>query len=619
MAKDKSHVYSIDLDIKSTANSKEVLNQLQKAYDDSNKSMSALNDTYAEIAKHTSDVTEAEKQYTKVVSKRLAEKDKEIELLQNEKIAIMANKDLTEKQKKEAIALKNAEIERLEADKKFIRAKEKEAKLLVKMNKLFHTNLNENSKAFKLAKATANVQEKLNKLLGKESKLRKAAAKAAQAGAKVGKVGLKAIGAGAAMGGALIGGAMAGAESIAEKERAVGSLKSGIDPSVVDSVYVKSGADYQTIVAAINNLSSITKDSSQLVQGAVLEIQNPGIGKLLLSQSNLNSSNISKLGNAISQIKQQTGIQDLSNAISASMQSSSVTRGAVSQTEYLQAYAALSQMGLAEENINRIINNVASKGGNFLETLNKTNLSQFVRGQDKNLVANQALNLTKLDTSKSAEQTSAQSITEKLREFELKKNELLIKMLPVVDKVLETVSKAIEGPTIDKIANGLVKLFTVVLPLLEPILKLLEPILDTLSPVVDWLSEVASDLVGKIITPLIKALSNLLGKIFPAFDKYGTEKEGAGSVSDIAKIAAAGTRASGGSRAQGGLVTSPAIVGEAGPELVIPLDYSRSGRAASIINNFNTTQSFNMAANQQTPLAFSQAVGQNKFIQRVNK
>ena len=74
----------------------------------------------------------------------------------------------------------------------------------------------------------------------------------------------------------------------------------------------------------------------------------------------------------------------------------------------------------------------------------------------------------------------------------------------------------------------------------------------------------------------------------------------------------------GGKKAQGGIVTAPSLVGEAGPELVLPLDYSRAGRTSQIIQNFNTNQSFNMASNQQTPLAFSQAVGNNRFVKRVN-
>ena len=68
--------------------------------------------------------------------------------------------------------------------------------------------------------------------------------------------------------------------------------------------------------------------------------------------------------------------------------------------------------------------------------------------------------------------------------------------------------------------------------------------------------------------------------------------------------------------AQGGIVNTPTIAGEAGPELILPLDNSRSGRASQIINNFNTNQNFNMTNNQTTPLAFAQAVGMNKFVRR---
>ena len=292
MAKSKNHVYSIDLNLTSSQASKQALKELQTAFADSNNSMEALNASYTNLAKHTEDSVALEKQYSKVVANRLKDRDAEIDKLQAEKVAIMANKDLTEEQKNETIALKDAEIKRLEADKKYIKAKEKEAKLIAKMNKVLHSNLDENSKSFKLAKNVVSLQEKLNNLLGKESKLRQAASKVAAAGAKTAKVGLKAMGGAMAAGGAVLGLAAGAAQGEADKERAIGSLKSGIDPSVLDAVYIKSGADYSTIVAAVNNLSDVTKDNALLVQGAVLELQNPGIGKLLLSTSNQNAGNI---------------------------------------------------------------------------------------------------------------------------------------------------------------------------------------------------------------------------------------------------------------------------------------------------------------------------------------
>ena len=595
MAANKSHIYSIDLDIKSTAASKQALKELQTTYEASSKDINALNASYVELAKHTNDITELDKQYNKIIKTRLDDKDEEIDKLKAEKVAIAANMKLTQTQKKEMIALVDCDIERLEVDKKHTKAKEKEAKLLVKTNKLFHANFNENSKSYKLAKNAVSLQEKLNALIGKESKLRKAASKVASAGAKAGKVGLKAMGGAAAIGGAIVGAAAGAASDMADKERALGSLKSGIDPSVVDSVYVKSGADYDSIVAAVNNLSDVTKDNAQLVQGAVLELQNPGIGKLLLSQNQMDGNNIAKLNNAIAQIKKQTGTQDMSAALEAATKAKTVTTGAVSQTDYIQAYSALAQQGLDEDKINRIIKDISKQDGDFIENLNKADLTRYVHGQDKNRLSNAKLGLEKLDLEKGQETSSAQSVVEKLRQFELKKNELLAKLAPVMEKILTEVGKVLDGPMVDKIADGLVKLFTAVLPLLEPILKLVEPLLKPLTKVVDWLVKLSTDFVGVVLVPLAKAIESAL--------PWGDDDD---------------TPVSGGAHAQGGIITAPSLVGEAGPELVLPLDSSRAGRASQIIQNFNTNQSFNMSANQQTPLAFSQAVGNNRFITRVH-
>lgn len=601
MAKNnRSHTYSIDLDVKSTAASKQAFKELQTAFESSNKDMDALNASYVELSKHTKDAVELEKQYNKVISKRLSEKDEEIEKLKAEKVAIAANMQLTQKQKEEMIALVDESIKRVEVDKKYIKAKEKEAKLLAKTNKLFRSNFSENSKAYKLAQNAVKLQEKLNNLIGKESKLRKAASKMASAGAKVGKAGLKAgagiAGGALALGGALSGAAAGAANEMAEKERALGSLKSGIDPSVVDSVYIKTGVDYPSIVTAINNLSGVTKDSALLIQGAVLEIQNPGAGKLLLSTSNMKESNISELNAALIQIKKQTGIQDISAALEAATKSRSVTEAKVSQTEYIQAYSALQQQGFDEEQIERIIRDTASKKGEFIDNLNKADLGKYTRDEQmKNRLANTQLELEKLDLNKEGEPSSKeQSTAEKLREFEIKKNELLVKFLPVVEALLNALDPVLKTGVVDTIANGLVSFLTTVIPVLGEILE-------KLAPYVNKVIGLITDFGGYIVRA-IKAWWD--GE--DDDDKKAKEDE------------LENRKPSGGSRAQGGIITAPSLVGEAGPELVLPLDYSRAGRSNQIIQNFNTNQSFNMASNQQTPLAFSQAVGNNKFVIRVN-
>lgn len=625
----EKHSYKIDLDISSSAASKQVLKELQTAFANSNEDMDALNDSFKTLLKNTKDIEAAEKQYNKVVEKSLADRAEQIDQLNAEKVAIIANKDLTEEQRKEALRLRDIQIDILdserksieakrdelaitikaakaeqEREKKLAKAKEKEAKLLEKLNKTFKSNLTENSKMFKLTNQMVKAQERLNNLLGKESKLRKAASKVAGAGAKVGGAALKAGGAMAMVGGVVAGAVAGSANDFAEKERALTALKSGIDPAIVDQVYVKSGADYGTIVEAVNKLSSVTKDSGMLIQGAVLELQNPGIGKVLLSQTNMDSSGVSKLSNAIAQIKKQTGIQDMSAALEASTNSRLVTKGTISQTEYLQAYAALAQQGLDEEKINKIIKAVASKGGDFISNLNNEDLSKYARGQEKNRLNNVKLGLENLDTSKSAETGSAQSTAEKLRQLELKKNELMIKMLPVANTVLDAIVKVLESSEAEKLINGLVKLFTTVLPLMGPVFDFLDKILTVLEPV---------------MKTLVDALMEFLNAEAPQAQQKAIEQanEDASILQSIGKwFAAWGMRMGNAQFAQGGIAMAPSICGEAGPELVLPLDYSRAGRASSIINNFNTTQSFNMNSNQSTPLAFSQAVGQNRFVRR---
>lgn len=617
MAKDKNHVYSIDLDIKSTEASKQAFKELQNAFESSNKNMDALNNSYMRLERHTKDTVELEKQYNKIIKAQLDARDEEIEQLKAKKVNVLANAKLTQQERLAELKVLDENIKSLETEKQQIKAKKeelklriKESRLLEKVEKKFKRQFNEESKKYKLAKSVVVLQEKLVGLLAKESKLRKAIGvvgrasfKAAKFGvktaSKAGIMGAKMAGAGAVGGAALLGAAAGAANDAAEKERALGSLKSGIDRSVVDEVYIKTGMDYETIVNAINNLSDVTKDSAALVQGAVLEIRNPGAGKLLLSTTNMDKGNIGKLDNAIAQIKKQTGAQDMSAALEAATKSKLVTGKKVSQTEYIQAFAALQQKGFNEDQIEKIIRDAASKEGDFIDNLNKADLGKYTRDkQMKNRLANTQLGLEKLDLNKESESSTTQSTAEKLRAFELKKNELLVKFLPVVESVVDSLSNVLKGDGVKKVADGLVSLFTSVFPLLTTVLELLSPVLEPLGKVIGWLARMATDFIGEFVKPLVMRVKDA---IVAALDPFSDDDE-----------------PSGGKKAQGGIVTAPSLVGEAGPELVLPLDYSRAGRTSQIIQNFNTNQSFNMASNQQTPLAFSQAVGNNRFVTRVN-
>ena len=752
MAKNtKSSQYNIELKLTSDSANKAVLDELNKSFkgiDDQAKkttdeSLRDLNVSFDKLLQSTKDLNVLEQQYGKVIDNNVDKLKSEIDALEAKKVNIAANTDLTETQRDAAIQILETSIKQKKQETELLKIEKAKAKARIAEKKFLGNKFSTESKLVKLHQKAIELQTKMNNLLQRESKLKSAALKAAKIGKKVGSVGLKAgkvalkgLGMAGMAVGALGGAAIAATGDRVEKEKALKSLKSGIDPTIADRVYTQTGADYTTIVSAINALSKVTKDSGQLIQGAVLEIQNPGIGKMLLSTSMSGTGNLGNLKNHIDQIKKQTGSQDLTQALEASTKSRAVTKGRVSQTEYIQAYAALEAQGLDEETISRIINKVSAQKGDFIENLNKTNLSRYGKdAQERVRLSKANLGLEKLND-KEVEKTSAEKIQEKMRELSLKKDELLVKLLPIAEKLLSALKPAI----LDKLIGVVVKLADAVTPALENLLTILEPLIDAITPVIDelltpllkWYSGVQKKLIENVIKPVLEWLKTTgfpaLIEIFKAIphlpqilldgikwwwekikslpgaiwetisgglsslggfikesiiDPIGTKisetweslkgwvlekwekvktffnglldikdkiveaiKEAtvgkvkdtvkniadnvSGAFDSIANKAKAaeetikqfytdpGSLLKGalGLNAQGGIVNSPALCGEAGPELVLPLDNSRSGRASQIINNFNTNQNFNMTNNQTTPLAFAQAVGMNKFVRR---
>ena len=720
MAKNtKSSQYNIELKLTGSKVNKAVLDELNKSFDGldnkikktTTESLRDLNASFDKLLQSTEDVNELESQYGKVIDDNISKIKSEIDTLEAKKVAITTNTELTEKQRDAAIQILETQIKQKKQDVELLKLERAKAKARVTEKKLLGNKFNTESKLVKLHQKAVELQIKMNKLLAKESKLKSAALgvakvgkKVGSAGLKAGKVALKGIGMAGMAVGALGGAAIAATGDRVEKEKALKSLKSGIDPTIADRVYTQTGADYTTIVSAINALSKITKDNGQLIQGAVLEIQNPGIGKMLLSGSTETGSNISKLKNHIDQIKKQTGSQDLTQALEASTKSRAVTKGRVSQSEYIQAYAALEAQGLDEETINRVIRKVSDQKGNFIDNLNKTDLSRYGKDAQERIRLSKAnLGLEKLND-KEVEKTSAEKIQEKMREISLKKDELLVKLLPIAEKLISALKPAI----LDKLIGVVVKLADAITPALENLLTILEPLIDAIMPVIDelltpllkWYSGVQKKLIENVLKPVLEWLKTTgfpaLIEIFKAIPhlpqilldgiKWWWEKikslpgaiwetisGGLSSLGGFIKesiIDPIGNKISEtweslkdwisdtlssvkkwvdeiwqsikdkftefkntiinlpseiGSRiadflnpfgAQGGIVNTPTIAGEAGPELILPLDNSRSGRASQIINNFNTNQNFNMTNNQTTPLAFAQAVGMNKFVRR---
>lgn len=633
MAKDKNHVYSIDLDVKSTAASKQAFKELQTAFDNGKKSTKELNLAYIRMASTMKDTSVLDEQYNKVIKDRVKDREKELDKLKAQQIKIMSNTKMSEQLRanllennrinqsriqNEIDRLNKSNLVQLKLDREKAKAA-KEAAERLKEEEIRRKKLSTYVKADLVAlrdkiKSQLKFIAMLKTTEGRYNAIKKTMAGMVKLS---GKLTAGMAGGALALGGALAGAAAGTANSLVEKEQAMASLKSGIDPSVVDDVYIKTGKDYESIVAAINSLSDVTKDNASLVQGAVLELANPGVGKLLLSTSKIGTNNANELTKAISQIKKQTGVQDMSAALEAATKSWSVSTKKVSQVDYLQAYAALQQRGFDGEQIENIIKDISLKNGNFVDNLNKTDLRKYTDDEQMKIrlghtplelqglgLKNQSVADNTLGLLNKPQTSQAQSTAEKLRELELKKNALLVQFLPVVEAVVDGLKKVLDSNMVKKIADGLVNFLTTVIPgLVEWVPKLvtaLEKIAEGASSTKQLIDRNIDAMIGNWSrTPEEVAKSNPFYK--EALEALKARKEAAG-----------------GQKAQGGIVTAPSLVGEAGPELVLPLDYSRAGRTSQIIQNFNTNQSFNMASNQQTPLAFSQAVGNNRFVTRVN-
>lgn len=655
MAKDKNHVYSIDLDVKSTAASKQAFKELQAAFDNGKKSTKELNLAYIRMASTMKDTSVLDAQYNKVIKDRIKDRETELDKLKAQQIKIMNNTKMSEHLRENLLEnnrinqsriqneidrLNKANLVQLKLEREKVKAAKEAAEKLkeeeIRRRKLstyvkadlvaLRDKIKSQLKFIALLKTTEGRYNTIKKTLVGMVKLS-------------GKLTAGIAGGALALGGALAGATVGTADSLVEKEKAMASLKSGIDPTLVDDVYIKTGGDYESIVAAINSLSDVTRDNASIVQGAVLELANPGAGKLLLSTSKIEANNGDKLSQAISQIKKQTGVQDMSAALEAATKSWSVSTKKVSQVDYLQAYAALQQRGFDEEQIEKIVNDVSLKKGNFVDNLNKTDLRKYTDDEQMRVrLAKTPLGLEKLALNgEEPAKSNWQSVAERMRTIELKKAALLEKFIPVFEKVIDGISNALDTSSMQTIADGLVDLFVGVLPLMKPILESLKTLLPPLITAAGWFASLATDFIGVFVEPLVRAIGRILnnedisitetidpdkvihgsqGIHFTEEDYEKAKTEGLGLVSKLDKeVVEKFFKIHGMPMAQnGGSVVPPNSERIA---LVLP-DYSNIGHTNQIIQNFNTNQSFNMALNQQTPLAFSQAVGNNPFIKRAN-
>ena len=441
--------------------------------------------------------------------------------------------------------------------------------------------------------------------------------KVAKGAMSVGGAALK--GAGAVAGGLMaIGGmAVASANKFVDREREADRLKvSGSREdkvNLIGDLYAKTGADDTSIVDAINRVYTVLGNISreEIIEAATAEIKMPGAAALFRQQNTgpVSAKDFTAYFNRLRGIQGATGatreqITSSSDYI-ANLRQSSFTNA--SETDLQSLYLALQNSGAfdTDEELQRAFTSFVRKqkdsgvdvftlakqwqdNGNWTRTAegntNKTQAANAI----KNLDFVRMGELSKTTDYQAPQETASEKTARQMRQLETLKDKLLI-------QVLESLQKAFEGKE-----GELKALISGALDLIKLMVQFLVPVIREIMPYVNKFI--------RFIVERIGALAEYTEAIKEQNKKQAERQAEAAQSKSPAKIIAS---RSGFDHvmnfANGGITSIPSICGEAGfPEAVIPLDPSRSGRAAQIMQQ--VSQTFNMGSNESNVMSMASAL-----------
>lgn len=439
--------------------------------------------------------------------------------------------------------------------------------------------------------------------------------KAAKGAMSVGGAALK--GAGAVAGGLLaVGGmAVASANKFVDREREADRLKiSGSREdkvNIIGDLYAKTGADDTSIVDAINRVYTVLGNLSreEILEAATAEIKMPGAAALFRQQNAnpVSAKDFTAYFNRLRGIQGATGatreqITSSSDYI-ANLRQSSFTNA--SETELQSLYLALQNSGAfdTDEELQRAFTSFVRKqkdsgvdvftlakqwqdNGNWTRTAygntNKTQAANAI----KNLDFARMGALSKTLNYHEPQETASEKTARQMRQLETLKDKLLI-------QVLESLQDMLKEEDLKALISG-------ALELIKLLVKFLVPVIQKIMPYVEKLIRFIIERIG--------ALAEYTAAIKEQNKKQAERQvEAAQNKSTAATIAARSGLDHAMKYANGGITSLPSICGEAGyPEAVIPLEPSRSGRAAQIMQQ--VSQTFNMGSNESNVMSMASAL-----------
>lgn len=527
--------------------------------------------------------------------------------------AMLERAYIKDKKLEELLAKRNAATGK--AEKKSLDEKIKQQKALIKSI----------TQAEQAQKACVKQQEAITKSIDKSTNSESCFAKSIQTAYNLtGMVGGAArtakavVGAGVGIAkqiGAGVSAVASGAEQEVERERQANRIKGYDNPDervdILRQIYVRTGADYSTIVDAIGRVQSILGKSlskDELVSAAAIELRYPGMSQAFASStSEANPAQFQQYANRMKAIQHATGASDEQIQASTQMMTNMKTSdfGSASITELQTVYLGLQNSGAfdSQEELDKAFRGFVQKQRNshknVFEFAQGYDWNRHISGDNNRIQAQNTLQqmnwaeigsaLNRPEEKTTPEMSKAETMAMKMREIEDKKNQLLMKLIPAVLPVVEGVARLMETKG-DKIVKGLMALFETVIPLLEPVFEALDAFLGFMS---------------RTILPGFQKLIQVV------VDWLEDDDKSYGMASSLVAESTKKLKSATPQDAAGGLAFMPSIVGERGPEAIIPLDYSRAQRAENIANTVN--QTFNMGNSQTTALSLAQAVRSRDF------
>ena len=579
------------------------------------------------LEKQASDLTYSLSEQGKAQRARLRAIDDEIAKLGKSKEDAKKRKELEKERAKIAKTVVDLSDEELKQALRLNQASRAELKLAVQNGKLMRTETKEQKKLAQLVKddlkgikdkikAQFEFIKALKTTEGRYNALKKAGAMGVKAGVGIakgaGKAALGGIGIAAAAVGAIASNAGAATDTAVERERAaarVRGLSQEQASEAVSRIYSITGADSERIVAAIHAVQSVLGRGlsvDELVQTASGEVLSPGISALYRQQTkgDTSASALIALANQTRASTRETGasVEQIASAREYLANTSNRTQSKAPLRQQEAVYLSLLNSGAFDDEAevqeaykrfisrlkpNEDIFEAASKfdwtrGLSATNKIQASNAIKSVNWESLRAIGSKRYSGDELSLTSNEERAS------RMRATQERLQELQLRVLEAIDAAITKVGPEKFKGIIDSMLDIATKLVTKTLPILVDLIETLEPMMQ---PILD----VLFSLVG-LLGELIKWLKEKnVGENFKSgLDRVGnTIRSIFGGEDDKIKVGVSGH-----ARADGGIASIPTIVGERGPEMVIPLDFARSGRANNLVQTFN--QTFNLAQNQTT-------------------